>query len=246
MRFESDVNRFGIFGFLFHHNLCGVDRLVSSPVRMTASYKIGEIPLVRGAGLRGDCVFSAMRFVSMQMQNGAYNGATACHIVDGERFPLEMQIFAENANENIRISFFFTRQTYKNFCLEPLMGHLESVKSLKSFKSTNITFCLEQIIPKIELGFFVYDRHVTMDGRRKMMRCIVEANALIPIGSTQLERLQKIQQNLIFHNGNGDSGEINHIYLRQYVRLRRSRRLAHTSVSRMWRTVRSVFIYLFW
>lgn len=199
-------------------------------VRMTASYKIGENPYVRGAGLRGNCVFRAIRFISMQMQNGKWNDATACHIIDGGYYPLEMQLFAENENEKIRFSFFFTGQMHKNFCLEPLMTHLESVKSLKILKSTDATFCLEQIIPKIETGFYVYDKYETVDEQRVIMRCIIEANALIPIGSTQLERMQKIQQNLIFLREDDHPNEINPIFLRQYLRQRRSDRLAHKGI----------------
>lgn len=199
---------------------------------MTASFKIGEIPSVRGAGLRGNCMFSAIRFIAMERQNGVYDGRTANHLIDGGHFPLEMQLFAGNENEKIRISFFFTRQTGKNFCLEPLMSHLESVKSLKSFKSTAGTFCLDQIIPKIVSEFFVYEKYVSIDGQRAMMRCIIEANALIPIGDTQLERLQKIQQNLIFHRDGGHPDEISNNNLRQYIRQRRSDRLAHKGIVR--------------
>lgn len=202
---------------------------------MTVSYEANEIPFVRGAGLRGNCVFSAIRFIALQMPNGRgmCNDSAACHLIDGEHFPLEMQLFAENENERIQISYFFTSQTHKNFCLEPLMNHLESVKSLKSFKSTTTTFCLEQILPKIESGFFVYDKFVANEnGECKRMRCIIEANALIPIGSTQLERIQKIQQSLIFRK-EGVSDEDNPIFLRQYFRQRRSDRLAHKGIIRV-------------
>lgn len=219
--------RFLSFYFSFS---IALHRLVFASVRMTASYKIGENPFVRGARLRGDCVFSAIRFIPMQMANGGYNDATACHLIDGEYSPLEMQLFAENGMEKIRISYFFTRQTRKNFGLEPLISHLESVKSMKSFKSVSNTFCLEQIIPKIESGFYVYDKYVTVDGHRAMMRCIIEAHALIPIGSTQLERIQKIQQDLIFRDDGHHSVGMNHIYLRQYLRQRRSDRLAHKGI----------------
>lgn len=196
---------------------------------MTASYKIGEIPFIRGAGLRGEFTFSAIRFIAMQMPDGVYNEATAYHLIDAKHFPLEMQLIAENVNEKVQISFFFTQQAGKNFCLEPLMTHLETVRSIKSFKSMDITFCLDQIIPKIESGFYVYDKYVTIDGgQRAIMRFIVEPNALIPIGSIQLERIQAIQQNLIFQYEESHSDEINKIYLRRYLRHRRSSRLLGT------------------
>lgn len=201
---------------------------------MTATYKIGEIPFVCGAGLR-NCMFSAIRFIPMQIQNGVLNDSTACHSIDHEQYPLEMQLFAGNENEKIRISYFFIRQTHKNFCLEPLMSHLESVKSLKSYKTINTTFCLGQIIPKIESGFYVYDECVPadVDSEHMVMRCIIEASALIPIGNTQLERIQKIQQHQIYHHDRVHSDGNNQIYLRRYLRQRRSDRLAHKGIRRV-------------
>lgn len=200
---------------------------------MTAAYKIGEIPFVSGAGLRGNCMFSAIRFIPMQIQNGMLNDASACHLIDQERYPLEMQLFAENENEKIRISYFFTRQTHKNFCLEPLLSHLELVKSLKSYKSINTTICLEQIIPKIESGFYMYDECMAVDREHMVMRCIIEANALIPIGNTQLERIQKVQQHQIYQPDRVHSDGNNEIYLRRYLRQRRSDRLAHKGIRRV-------------
>lgn len=228
--------------FSFYITICGCETAASvyvcacvctmfGAVRMTASFKIGEIPFVRGAGLRGNYIFVAIRFLclSMQIQNGICNTTSAYHLIDGGHFPLEIQLFAENESEKLRISYFFTRQTHKNFSLEPLMNHLDAVKSIKSFKCSGTTFCLDQIIPKIAAGFYVYDKFVTIDGQRIMMRCIVEANALIPIGETQLQRLQKIQQNLIMVDEDGDN---NPIHLRQYLRQRRCGRLADRCILR--------------
>lgn len=195
---------------------------------MTASFRPGENPYVFGTALHGKYTFTALRFVPMQMDGQRVdNDATACHLIDGETFPLELQLFAENAeNGLIQISFLFTRQMHKNFCLEPLLGHLESVKSLKSFSETSVTFELQQILPKIESDFYVYDKYETVAGKRTMIQCIVVANALIPIGNTQLERIQAIQQNVMFRRDNGHPDEMNRIYLRQYLRQRRSSRLA--------------------
>lgn len=211
---------------IFDFHLIRHDDSGPTSVRMTASYRTGEIPFVHGAGLRGHFWLSAIRFIVVQRSNGVYDDTTVYHSVDAGYYPLEMQLIAENQREILQISFFFLQQTHKNFCLEPLICHLESVKSLKSFKSTEKTFCLDQIVPKIETGFYVYEKIVNSNGRSMMMRCIIEANALIPIGRTQLERLQKIQQNLmVHHQDDGHSDVISSVCLKQYWRHRRSSRL---------------------
>lgn len=142
-----------------------------------------------------------------------------------------MQLYMERKNDNrlssnefqIIISFFFTEQKQRNFCLVPLIDSLESVQIASLFEKPVKPFPLERIIYQFQSGFYGYKRLAANE--RCILQHFLEPKSLIPIGITQMNKIRKIEKNYAADASNyGIESVTNQIQLSHYIWKRKSPR----------------------
>lgn len=161
---------------------------------MTAIYAAGNIPFVFGDAVGGKYLFRAIRF--LWHHKVAMNSSIE-HTLNGRTLAMEMQLLAENQNENecmpnkfLIFSWFFVENKSKNYSLEPLLKCLKFIRRPNTMKTIRKPFRLDRIVYPSTGGFYGYMRCDTRT--HQIHHQLIEANHLIPIGITQLSEFHKL------------------------------------------------------
>lgn len=131
--------------------------------------------------------------------------------INGNVYPLEMQLFAKNSQNLIVISYFFMECESKNVQLEPLVEALASVQSVGDKRIFNRvpTFPLDRFLPRITTDFYGIQLYLNVGNDVEThVHFLIDATALILIGTAQLKRIQAIQR-IVRTNMNGCRCAIN-------------------------------------
>lgn len=131
--------------------------------------------------------------------------------INGNVYPLEMQLFAKNSQNLIVISYFFMECESKNVQLEPLVEALASVQSVGDKRIFNRvpTFRLDRFLPRITTDFYGIQLYLNVGNDVEThVHFLIDATALILIGTAQLKRIQAIQR-IVRTNMNGFRCAIN-------------------------------------